>query len=440
MAALNAPPAATACAQRQRPARRARGCGLIAACMLATCVLTSPQLASARTLVVGRDAPDLPATLALAVDGDRVELAGVQHRGPVVVDRRITLVGPGQIDGGHVGHALKVLAEGAAVQGVTVVASGSELGTSDACVYVGPKAKGAQIRDVVVRDCTFGIYVDITFDARIEGCTVTGSTVGQRSQRGNGIHLFNATNVSVVGNRITGGRDGIYVSATHHSLIERNTTTDTRFGVHYMLSNHNTLRDNVAVANVTGYAIMQSHHMVVVGNTARGNSDHGILFRDAVESRIVNNLAQDNGEGLFFFSSVDNVIVDNRMLHNGVGAKIWAGSDRNEVHGNQFIGNRRQIFYVSTKDLIWGADGRGNLWGDYLGWDQDGDGVGDRPYRVDSFSSHLLYRFPQAALLMRSPALELLALLTERMPLWQVKTVVDLHPQARPALAAAGRP
>lgn len=396
--------------------------------------------AQARTWVVGRDAADLPEALTLAADGDRVELAGRQHKGPVRIERRVTLVGPGQIDGGGVGHALRVLAEGAVVQGLTVIGSGRELGTSDACVYIGPKAKGAQIREVAVRECTFGIYVDVTFDARIEGCTVTGSTVGQRSLRGNGIHLFNATNVTVVGNRITGGRDGVYVSATHHSLIERNTMTDTRFGVHYMWSNHNTLLENVAVANATGYAIMQSDHMLVRGNVARGNTDHGILFRDAIASRIVDNLAEDNGEGLFFFSSVDNVIVDNRMLRNGVGAKIWAGSDRNEVHGNQFIGNRRQIFYVATKDLIWGEDGRGNLWGDYLGWDQDGDGVGDRPYRVDSFSSHLLYRFPQAALLLRSPALELLALLTERMPLWQVKTVVDVHPRARPRVAEAGRP
>jgi nitrous oxidase accessory protein len=409
------------------------------AVLLLGCALL-PSAASARTWVVGRDAVDLPTALTQSQDGDRVELAGRTHVGSVRVERAVTLVGPGTIDGAGKGHTVILVAAGAKLEGLTVIRSGTELGTSDACVYIGPKAKGAQVLDVSVRDCTFGIYVDQTEDSHIERCRVVGSVVGQRSLRGNGIHLFDATRVTLVGNDIRGGRDGIYVSATEHSLIADNHMADTRFGVHYMFSHHNHLRGNVAENNVTGYAIMQSGNIKVEDNTARGNTDHGILFRDAFDSKIINNHTEMNGEGLFFFSSVDNVIVGNRMWRNGVGAKIWAGSDRNEVHDNQFIGNRRQIFYVATADLVWGQDGRGNLWGDYLGWDQDGDGVGDRPYRVDSFSAHLLYRFPQAVLLLRSPALELLALLSERMPLWQVKTIIDLSPQARTDVAAIVSP
>lgn len=411
----------------------------IATLALLSAALVAPLTAGtahARTLRIGRDATTLPEALRAAVDGDVVELAGHSHIGAIVIDKAITLRGPGLVDGGGKGHTIAVLSAGARIEQLAVQHSGDDLQRSDSCVYIGAKARGTVVAGVAAEHCTFGIYVHETEDVRIEGCTVIGSVVGQRSERGNGIHLFDATAAVVIDNIVRGGRDGIYVSASEQSLIARNHLSGTRFGVHYMFSLHNKLEGNIAVDNVTGYAIMQSSSIVVVGNTAERNRDHGILFRDAFDSRIERNRAVSNGEGLFFFSSVDNVIAANVVLYNGVGAKVWAGSDRNDVHDNVFIGNRRQIFYVSTKDLIWGQSGRGNIWGDYLGWDQDGDGIGDRPYRVDSFVAHLLYRYPQAALLVRSPALELLAMLSERMPLWRVPTVIDTHPLTRPPAQA----
>lgn len=403
-------------------------------------IAAAPGAASARELRVGVDVPDLPAALAAAQDGDSIALGGRTHHGGVRIERAVTLRGPGTIDGGGKGHVVEVHAAGARLVDLAVVDSGDDLMRSDACVWFGPKARGAAASGLRLERCTFGLYVHETHGVAIERCTVRGSEKGLRSARGNGIHLFDAEDTRVLDNIITGGRDGIYISATEHSTIAGNRMRHTRFGVHYMFSLHNVLRGNIAEDNVTGYAIMESHHIDVIGNVARRNSDHGILFRDAVDSEIAHNLTEQNGEGMFFFSSVDNRVHHNRVLHNGVGAKVWAGSDRNEVAHNAFVGNRRQIFYVASSDLRWGAGGVGNHWGDYLGWDQDGDGVGDRPYRVDSFVAHLLYRFPQAGLLVRSPALELLAMLSDKMPLWQVKTVIDERPLARPPAVAALNP
>jgi nitrous oxidase accessory protein len=131
---------------------------------------------------------------------------------------------------------------------------------------------------------------------------------------------------------------------------------------------------------------------------------------------------------MFFFSSTDNVIENNWILDNEMGMKVWAGTVRNRVKGNVIRGNRVQVFYVGAEDQIWGESGQGNHWGDYLGWDQDGDGVGDRPHRVDSFTTQLLHRYPSAVLLMRSPALEMLSHLADRLPVLRTPTVVDVSP------------
>jgi nitrous oxidase accessory protein len=153
------------------------------------------------------------------------------------------------------------------------------------------------------------------------------------------------------------------------------------------------------------------------------------LFRDAQLCHIAENELERNGVGFFFYSSTENQIERNLVRHNEVGAKIWAGSLRNRVSENAFVGNADQIMYVSAEDLVWGEAEAGNHWSDYLGWDQDGDGDGDRPYRVDSFSTHLRYKYPSSALLLQSPILELLAHLSESLPLLKVSTVVDLRPK-----------
>ncbi len=98
------------------------------------------------------------------------------------------------------------------------------------------------------------------------------------------------------------------------------------------------------------------------------------------------------------------------------------------MRANVFIGNGKQVFYVGTSDLEWGVAGPGNYYSDYLGWDQDGDGLGDRPYRVENFSGKMVYRYPSSAILLRSPAVELLSYLERALPIFRVPTVVDHAP------------
>ena len=109
------------------------------------------------------------------------------------------------------------------------------------------------------------------------------------------------------------------------------------------------------------------------------------------------------------------------------------------MEGNHIVGNRQQVVYVGAEDQIWGAEGRGNLWGDYVGWDQDGDGVGDRPHRTDTFTTRLIYQYPAAVLLLRSPALEMLSHLAADFPMLRTPAIVDLSPSfARESRNRAG--
>lgn len=384
--------------------------------------------ASAKTLVVGRDAPTVQAAVDRAAPADTVVLPEGDWPGPVQVDKALTLTSHGGVLTGHEGTTLRVAAPGVVIDGLKVRGSGTNLSGPDACIRLEPEAVGAVVRNSTLMRCLFGIWVHKTHSAQIVGDHVEGIGELYPSEKGNGIHVFNGEQVVVQHNVVVDARDGIYISNTTHSLIVGNTVSHLRYGIHYMYSYNNTLLNNVADHNIGGLALMESHGLTVVGNVARGNERRGILFRDVAFCTIKNNRVENNGEGLFFFSSVDNTIADNVIAHNQVGARIWAGTHRNKVEGNAFIANQQQILYVAASDDHWGS----NYWSDYLGWDQDGDGRGDRPYRVGGLVSVLLDRYPQAVLLLSSPAMELLNWLEDRLPALRVPTIVDDYPLIAP--------
>lgn len=376
----------------------------------------------------------LERVVARAREGDVVEVPPGTWRANLRIERTITLRGAGGvIDGGGEGQVIAVIAPHVVIRDLEVRGSGADLGAFHACVWTAPTAEHVTVENLRLRDCAFGIYVQESDFAQILGNDVEGRAHVREADRGNGIHFHDASHVVIRDNAVRGSRDGLFIGATDDSLIEGNRIERTRYGVHYMWSHRNRLRNNAVRDSLAGYALMQSHELEVVGNVATGNRRAGMLLRDGQDCLIRDNLLLDNGQGLFVYNSLRERIENNTVGHNDVGAKLWGALMVGDVFtGNDFVGNARQIAYVGRRDLEWGLDAPGNHYSDYVGWDQDHDGVGDRPYRVDAFGHALVERHPIAILLLRSPALELLTHLEQRMPLLRTFTVIDHAPRVRP--------
>ena len=138
-----------------------------------------------------------------------------------------------------------------------------------------------------------------------------------------------------------------------------------------------------------------------------------------------------NLRGFFVYDAEYNVLSNNLVIGNTVGMHVWAGSIHNKVDGNDFIDNQEQVRYVAARDEPWGGRS-GNYWSNYAGWDRNSDGRGDVPYRASDLMDRLLWRFPSAKLLLNSPAVQTLRLISEQFPLLRSPSVVDASPRMRP--------
>lgn len=358
---------------------------------------------------------------------------GVYH-GPLRIDRPLVLRAAGRrtvIDGGMQGHVVEITASDVTVEGFIIRNSGNDVQAEHSGIRVQPGAHRAVIRNNVFSYVTFGVYIEQADHVRVEGNLITGKRDFLSPKRGNGIQLYNSRHAQIIANDISFVRDGIYVDVSHDALFRGNRLHHLRYGTHYMNSYRNVWEENEVFATRTGLALMEVRDQVVRNNRVWGNSDIGIMLRTLQNGVVEGNITAGNARGFFIYNTNYAVIRDNVVVDNEIGAHVTAGFTFNQVEGNDFIGNQQNIRYSGTRTLTWGENS-GNYWSQYVGWDRDGDGIGDLPYEAVGVVDHLLWRYPLAQVLLSSPALELLRFVSAQFPVLKQPTVVDLHPHLKP--------
>jgi len=419
-------------------------------------LLRFPELLAARAAFVAALVPctvlaapagssPLARRVQAAEPGAVVQVMPGVHRTHLRIDKPLTLVGHkgAVIDGNGDGDVIRVAAPHVSIRGLTIRHSGSDLTAMNAGIFVEQQADDVDIADNVLDKVLFGVYLDGPARVRVVGNRIRGMTELRSQDRGDGIHLWNDRHVEVSGNDISGTRDGIYIYISPHNRIVNNTIHDVRYGVHYMYSNHDRLAGNVTTRTVAGYALMQSRNLTVLNNRSEQDSRYGILLNYVTYSEFTGNRVEGvtgekgaggqvipggEGKGLFVYNSEFNRFIGNRIADCPIGIHVTAGSDHNRFSQNAFVHNRVQVKYVQNFKEEWSWNGAGNYWSDYLGWDLDGDGKGDTPYRPNDGVDVLLWKYPQARLLMSSPAVLALRYVQRAFPVFTPPSVQDSHP------------
>ncbi|WP_226005197.1 nitrous oxide reductase family maturation protein NosD [Natrinema salinisoli] len=382
-----------------------------------------------------REFDSVQAAVDAADPGDTVRLEGRFDERVVVDTRDVTIAAVERdgavIDGGGEGTVVEIQAENVTLENVWIRNSGLERADTDSGVVV--NGSNATLSALRLTEIQFGVWIGSVDDVTVEDSIVAGREDVPLAERGNGIHLWEATDAEVRNNSVTTVRDGIYYQWAEGIVAEGNTMWDMRYGVHYMYSDDNRLEDNVAFDNDVGFALMVSKRLTLLNNTAvnnDGTSGHGILLKDVEDSEVIGNDLVGNGNGLYVHNSQDNRLASNLVLANDVGVHITGGSSGETVSGNSFIRNGEAAFAETKSQTSWNGTDRGNYWSAARVADLDEDGISENRHRPAGTVERLVHEKPQAAVFAQSPAFDAVKLAESSFPVLETPGIVDHRPLA----------
>jgi len=129
----------------------------------------------------------------------------------------------------------------------------------------------------------------------------------------------------------------------------------------------------------------------ISNNTIRENGNIGLELRGTIGGNIVaNTIISNSYAGIHISGGDNNILHGNTIAYNFLGAWISsAGTTPNTFYHNNFINNTNQVLDYGSSKWDNSVIGRGNFWSDYVGYDNDTDGIGDTSYNkwgiIDNF-------------------------------------------------------
>ena len=389
----------------------------------------------ANTWYVGKNKKlsNLTAALNVAMSGDTIIVdPGVYHEKNLIINKKIVLKGKGYpvLDGEKKYEIISVKADGVMIDGFKIIHSGvsSMIDMGGIKIY---DSRDVVIQNNILEDTFFGIYTQFG-----KNCTIQNNRLHsynpEEQQSGNGIHCWKSDSMRIIGNTISGHRDGIYFEFVTHSIIWRNNSFgNIRYGLHFMFSHNDSYIANIFRSNGAGVAVMFSHGVKMFSNIFEenwGDAAYGLLLKEISDGFIEGNTFVKNTSGIYMEGASRIHMQKNLFKNNGWGMKIQASCMDIEVTKNNFIGN---TFDVSTNGTLVLNSFNNNYWDKYDGYDLNKDRIGDLPYRPVSMYSMIVEKNPPAMLLFRSFITSLLDKTEKVLPSLTPEGLKDTRPMMK---------
>lgn len=413
-------------------------------------------------------AGDLTDLLDATEPGGHLTLPAGAYTGPIVIDEPITLEGEDLpiIQGDGTGSVITVRAPGTVIRGIVVRGSGA--GPTDNPAGIRIEADDVTIEGVVVLDSYAGIAVDSAAAVKLidnhihgraraqivdEGHAVAddeasdqpahahdahdpsvmdhaaeehdahagpaSNASGGTPSRGDGVWLHDVDHVLVRGNHIEHARDGIYVSFGSGAVIDSNHVHSSRYAVHSMFAREMSIVQNHFLENLSGTVLMYGGDVLLLRNHIEGNTSpstgFGAIFKDIVDVELVQNILVGNRIGVHLDGPTETTLTANTLAGHAVAVQAHSSS-KGTFSGNSFVDNTIQVLPLGGRlpHLVWAANGWGNYWSTYRGYDARGEGKGAVAHTEGGSIDRLLARNPELIAIAGSPGMQLLRSVEER--------------------------
>lgn len=368
--------------------------------------------------------------IAVAKEYDTVVVKkGTYYEYNIYVDKPLTLKGENYpiIDGQKKGEIIKITSDHVTIDGLFIINVGVSYTTDFAAIRV-TKSENFAIQNVVLEKLFFGIYLEKSSHGKVYHNKIIGDAKDEYNS-GNGIQLWYSHYVDVSHNYVQGTRDGIYLEFSDNITITKNTSTkNLRYGLHFMFSDNDVYTQNTFEENGAGVAVMFSRNIDMFNNIFRknwGTSAYGVLLKEINDAKIRNNTFEENTVAISIEGSNRITYLDNDFVKNGWAIRVIGACYTNSFIGNNFMHNS---FDVSYNSKLNDNEFKSNYWSNYTGYDLDGDGIGDVPYRPVKLFSYIANKTPETIILLRSLFMDIIDFSEKVSPVFTPDNLKDAQP------------
>lgn len=381
--------------------------------------------------------PPLQLYVAVTPEHGVLRLEPGTYGGPVVIDKPITIDGGGEVilDGQGEGTVLTIRSDDVTVKGMHITHSGNGYDAVDGGVWV-EDADGVVLEDLVIDDVLHGISLQQSDNATVRGNRITSRDIGL-SLRGDGIRLWNSHDNLIEDNEVVRVRDIVLTNSSGNRLVG-NTIRDGRIAIEFIYSSQNSAENNLISGTITGIFSLYSDDLSIRGNrlqNVRKVPGIALAFKESSQVVVEGNEILHCAVGLEANAPVypENLLYirRNHFAYNDIAMYFYGEKGGHVIHDNRFEENFLPVA-VTIFSTVLDNDWRGNYWDEYQGFDQDGDGVGDKPHEIYLYADRIWLDRPMIRFFRRSPVLELVDFMERLAPFSDPPMILrDPAPQIR---------
>ncbi len=367
------------------------------------------------------DVPWLQTLVDAAPEGSTLKPPPGVYSGPVLINKRLTLDGGGQvtIDGGGKGTVLVWETNDGTLRDIHLTRSGDSHDSDDTCLNL--RGSRNLIEGVRIDDCLFGIDLKQSNDNTLRGNAIS-SKAKELGVRGDGLRLWYSNGNLIERNEVIDSRDMV-AWYSHHNVFRANIGKRSRYSIHFMFAKDNLVEGNSFTDNAVGVYLMYTERVHIRNNVishANGAAGMALGFKESSDSDVENNeiiyCAVGVGSDLSPFEPDTTLrFKGNRFAFNGIAVRFTSELGGNILTDNVFEGNLTDVVQMG-RDVggknVW----QGNYFADYQGFDRNGDGVGDTPHELYAYADQIWIETPAAQFFKTAPVLELLDFLERLAP------------------------
>jgi parallel beta-helix repeat protein len=319
------------------------------------------------------------AAVAAAQNGDTINIRVGTYTGDLTIDKSVTLRTEDVkstllTSNTQTAYVINIKANAVSLEGLTILDT-TNTSHRKAVIHVDEGTSDVVISENVIKHSpnSRGVYLEQTTNAVVKNNNINDTW---------GIYLDHSSAASIYGNKVNhcGMYAAVHLFSSHSNRIENNILNESIHGIYLQDSTGNEIVFNEIFDNtINGIKVTGGSDVIIANNTIYSNKYSGIEL-SASASTVINNVLYLNNVGISLSSS-QCLVYNNHIFRCSVyGLHTESGSRNNDIYGNTFENNWGQYLAKEDGTNQWDDGTVGNYWDDFLGPDNDEDGIGDIAY------------------------------------------------------------